>query len=201
MSIKLRSAFITFAVAAVISSGMITPAVATQVAAPASTPSVVHVLKNYNCGWSITTKYHSCDLAYSLVLNWVEKGDYPSKIESVFSPNSGRRYDVKCTGVKTVTCKSNKGLVKFQPSRIPMRFKCAALRESVWGFAWLNSSCQFATAVVEAYRLAGGEPSTLTVVDPTDGMTYSLVCSAVGQSHYPRLCLSGRKAVVIEWEW
>lgn len=199
MNIKLRSVFVTFAVAAVISSGMITPAVATHVASPAPAGSVVHVLKNYNCGWGITTKYHSCDLAYSLVLKWTQAGNYPSEMEAVFSPNSGRRYDVKCTGVKTVTCKSNKGSVTFKPSRVPVQWKCTALSQYEWAYAWLNSSCQFTTAVIAAYRATGGKPAALTVVDPTDGMTYSMVCAQISWDQ--RMCLTGKKAVVIKEQW
>lgn len=68
MNTKFRSAFVTLAVATVISSGIITPAAAAHVAAPAPSGSVVHVLKS------------------------VATGDDPSSL----GPNSRKLCDPKC---------------------------------------------------------------------------------------------------------
>lgn len=192
MNVKCRSAMVTLAVVAVICAGMLVPAAA-HVAAPASSGSVVQVLKNRNCGWGIKTKYHSCDLAYSLVLRWVEE-DYPSQLPSVFSPNSGRRYDVKCSGAKTITCKSNRGSVTFQPAKLPGQYKCGTYFEEWAVYAWLDSSCQFAVRVSEA-RSAMPTSPTLTVVDPADNRTHTVVCFRADMYEL-HMCISGKKAVV-----
>lgn len=165
-------------------------------AAAAGIPTVVPA-KASNCGYTIKATKHSCDTARSLVWAYKMKtGDYtrPKYVTGVYSANSGREYDFKCSGKATVTCKTSKGKVTFKWGAIPEEEYCGddAAGHSV--LAWLNAQCGFALNTAQAYLDA---PATYlpAVVDPNDGQAYPMTCFTSVDTDM--LCVNNADVVVV----
>jgi hypothetical protein len=192
------AAFLLFAtvVAAAPAQAATTPALAPSLV-PASSPALMPA-KTVNCGWGMRTKKHSCDAARSLA--WAYKagvGDYtrPKRVRGVYSPNSGREYNFKCSGRNSITCSSGgKANVYLKWNTLPEEQYCGDNTAGHSVFAWLNADCDFALATAEAYLES---PATYLpeVVDPADGLAYPMTCyTSVGTD---MLCVNNADVVIV----
>lgn len=169
------------------------PAVVTQVSqhvlvaeqAPALMPA-----RNRNCGWGITTQYHSCELARNLTFEYLYWGQ-EKYLEDVYSPNSGNYYDFWCSGRNRVTCTSSYGKVFITLRLVPAFRDCGLDDYDDPIMAWGSASCTFAHNTANAYE---DQMSTMVrVYDPRDRRRHWMEC----YSDSPVVCFNNRSWVFI----